>query len=227
MNIERRISKDASMLLLFCVGAIFSLSSCSEQSGTVETRPSPTPAEAKMEGQSGNWKVKVGSISKVPKEPLQYDPMVDPVRPNEGPVNKYDTLRVGVVIEYTGPAGDIQSPAASLINDKGEKFEGLKVAFHPAPDDVISMKNVPPEKVSEVIESPEYKNRQSEIGEILNWIDPDTRDYKKKPRALKSGEKLDLSYSFKDPKEYSNLKLVFNDVPPIPLKAPSEEKERK
>jgi hypothetical protein len=70
------------------------------------------------------------------------------------------------------------------------------------------------------MESPEYKKRQDEIGEILQWIDPDSKGYKKKPRSLRSGEKLDLSYSFKDPKEYSNLKLIFNDVPPIPLKAP-------
>lgn len=196
------------------------LTACSKQPGGTVSEPVSTTAP-KMEGQSANWKITVGSIRKVSKQPLEYDPLVDPVRPIEGPANKYDTLEVGILVEYIGPAAEIPSPAAKLTDDKGQTFEGVKVVFHPAPDDIFSMKNVPSDKISEVMESAEYKKRQAEIQEILGWIDPDSKEYKKRLRATKTGEKLDVSYSFKDPREYTNLKLSFEDVPPITLKPPS------
>jgi hypothetical protein len=221
MKIEKHFCMNRRALLLSCLSAIFALSSCSKQPQTTVTQMS-TPTPQVMEAQSANWKVTVASIRKVPKQPLEYNPIVDPVRPGAGPENKYDTLEVNVIIEYLGPASDVKSPAASLINDKGQKFEGLKAAFHPSPDDILALKNVPSDKISEVSQSAEYKKRAKEIDEILDWIDPDSKGYKKKPRALKTGEKLDLGYSFKDPKEYSNLRLSFEDVPPVTLKAPKD-----
>ncbi len=219
MKKEKRANFYASLLFLFCISAMFLLSSCSKQSGKVEIQSTPTPAKAKMEGQSANWKVTVKSIEKVPKPPEDALTKLNPYM-------QHDTLQINLDVEYTGPAGDVQSPEVSLIDGKGQKIESLKAAFLPMPDDIVSMRNVPLDKVDEIMDSPEYKKRTSEIGELMGWIDPSLPDYKKKPRTLKSGEKFSLSYSFQDPKEYANLKLVFNDVPPILLKAPQDEKPK-
>lgn len=173
------------MVSLLFIVAIFSLSSCSRKAGTDGSQP--PPAEVKFEEQSGNWKLKLKYIKKVPKPP-------EDMLTKKNPVRQHDSLKVSIDIEYTGQAGDIQSPTVGLVDNQGRRAEALSAEIGPMPG-----------KPSLV---------------VLAWINPADVDYKKKPLSLKSGEKLFVSYYFQDPKEYANLKLVFNDVPPLPLNVP-------
>lgn len=197
--------KNISCLLL-CLCATFSLTSCSKQSEPVVNQQAPTSTpEPKMEGQSANWKVTVRSIRKVPKREHFAGEIARPTQ-------KHDTVGVEVDIEYKGTEGDVQSPAIALIDGQGQKLEGLEASLvlnrNPSAEEALS---------------PEY---QKGMGELIGWISPHHSDYRKKPRALKTGEKFSAHYYFKDPKEYENLKFAFEDVTLIALPPPKDKKER-
>jgi hypothetical protein len=110
--------------------------------------------------------------------------------------------------EYTGAPGDIESPTVSLVDGTGHKFECLKYGLSAAPGET----NVPH------LTDPDFREKQKDVNERLNWVDPIPRSFQKKPRSLKSGERFYVVYSFEDPKDDENLKLRFNDADPLPLK---------
>lgn len=193
----RKLNLSAATILLSCISTILLLTSCSKQ-------PSQS---AKMEGQSVNWRVTVNAIKKVPKQ--ASGPMINPATRSEGPENRYDTLQVTVNVEYIGAAGNVQSPSVSLINGKGQSTEAAKAVLTDGPGYKFPRSG-----------EPGYDEQIKAVTETLYWIDPESRDYQKKPRALKGGEKFLAIYTFADPKEYTNLNFAFNDVPPILLGVP-------
>jgi hypothetical protein len=201
MRSERSVNLYAATIFLVFMGSAFPPPARPGPSTTVEIRPAPPPAsareepqDAKTEAQSGSWKVTVGAIKKVPKQPLEPEM-------EELPENKFDTLDVRLEVSYTGAGGNVQAPAVSIVDAKGHKFESVSASL------------VIPEGVS-VDES------DPELHKILSWISHVEPADKKNTHALKGGERFTLIYSFQDPKDYENLKLVFNDVPPITLKVP-------
>lgn len=206
--------------------ALVALSSCSQRQPTVQNQPTPTPspAAAKMEASSGNWKVTVTSVDKIPKQPVDVFESQD-----QGPENKFDTLQLTVDVEYTGPAGNIQSPATSLVDGNGKKVEALKAAVE-TPGAIYMASSGPGYTSTKTLftgdggSTPDAAAEKA-AKEVLYWIDPGNSAYKKKARALKGEEKFSAIYYFQDPKEYANLKFMFEDVPAIPLNAPREEKQ--
>lgn len=194
MKIERFAIQHAFVLLLFCLGAMFSLSSCSKQS----TNANQESQGAKVEGRSGNWKVTVLSLRKVPKHP-------DPDRrnyPSAG--SQYDLLEVACDAEFLGQGGKIPTPQAVLIDNRGQESKSVNLSRE-LPDRISRME--------------EGRAKEDEISRFMICLTD--------PCPLTTGEKLSLTYSFIDPKEYTNLRLAFADVPPIPLEVPQDEKGQK
>ncbi|HKO59597.1 MAG TPA: hypothetical protein VJV03_00425, partial [Pyrinomonadaceae bacterium] len=85
--------KSQVLLALTCAVLFSSCSKTAESPANVASTPTP---EAKMEGQSANWKLTVVSVDHVP----QQDSFM-PGSP-EGPENRYDTLQLTVEATYTG-----------------------------------------------------------------------------------------------------------------------------
>ena len=138
----------------------------------------------------------------------------DPVRGSQGGNEfKYDTLDVTLDATYIGTSGEIESPVVFLVNDKGGKFETVTI--------VISRTS----PAGDMTAAPNFDDPAMKMSfELLYWF---LHHSKEKTRALKSGEKFTLTYTFSDPKNYANLNLVFGDVPPFPLEVPSDEKGTK
>jgi hypothetical protein len=170
-----------------------------------------------MEGQSANWKLTVVSVDHVPKQ----DPLMPGGPEIEGPENRYDTLQLTVEATYTGSAADVQSPSAHLIDNTGRNLQAEKASLL-RPGAIYSISSGPGVTSLQTIFTgeqgapsvDELQNEQTtkEVKELLQWLDPQSL---KTPRALKGGEKFQVLYYFQDPKDYTNLKFAFNDVPPI------------
>lgn len=215
------------LLTLACAVLFSSCAKTPESSTNVAATPTP---ELKMEGQSPNWKVVVVSVDQVPKQ----DPMFDPtgVPDQGGPDTKYDTLQLTVDLSYSGAAQDVQSPTAALIDSTGRRVEAVKTAletlgmihtisFGPG---YSSLRTLFTGEAAPTPNEAEKEQEEKRVKELLQWLDPEsTATYNKKPRALKAGEQFKVIYFFQDPKDYSNLKLAFNDVPPIALRPPKVE----
>lgn len=199
--------KNRVALFTALLSVMFSLS-CARQSGTSSTPQAPAAATPpKMEAQSANWKIRVSDVKRVAKEPLRYDPVLDPIKPNEGPENKFDTVRAWLDIEYLGQSGELPPPAIQLIDGSGKNIAALKAAVNAGPGFEI------PEPTE-----PDYDKRFKAIQEVLYWVNPDDKD--NKPRLFKAGDKIYVEYYFRDPNDDSELRLVFNDVSPISLGRP-------
>ena len=194
MKNKKRVALSTFLTFLFFLCAMFSLSSCSRKSGN-------TMANVKMEGQSGNWKVVVAAIKKTTTQPPALDP-------TQIPGKEYDVLEVTLDIEYRGPSAEVPSPLPTLVDDKGKTFKRVLVSIRlPNGSEIKGM------------DSPKAK----ELYAVMAWLSPISNDVPK-PRMVKTGEKFSATISFEDPTQYTNLKLTFGDVPPIPLKVPQDEK---
>ena len=204
------------------------LSSCSKQTTPVANQPSATP-EPKMEGQSANWKLTVLSVDKVPRQARDMFSTTS----DEGPEHRFDTLQLTVDLTYTGAAGNVQSPAAALMDSKDQRIAALKAAID-TPGAIYMMIYGPGYSALRTIitdmnrptpEAAEKEKTDKAMKELLAWVDPQVEANKTRTRALSAGEKLTLIYYFQDPNEYTNLRLAFADVPPITLHVKRDEKQ--
>jgi hypothetical protein len=178
---------------------LFSLGAMFSLSSCSKKPGNTMAASVKMEGQSANWKVVVAALKKTATQP----PAFGPTQPGK----KYDVLEVTLDIEYRGPNAEVSSPAPTLFDDKGTTFKCVLVSIEL------------PKGSEKDFDSPEVK----ELNAVMAWLSPVSNDVPKR-RLVKTGEKFSATISFEDPKQYTNLKLTFADVPPIPLKVPADEK---
>jgi hypothetical protein len=114
MRTEKRVSDQVSVVFLLCISALFLLSSCSKQSGNDKQEPQ----SLKVDGQSGNWKVTLGSIKKTPKQPTDRRPEA-----------QYDLLDIELDLEFVGPSGNVPAPNVALIDNKGQKSQAIVLAL--------------------------------------------------------------------------------------------------
>lgn len=195
MKNKKRVALSTFLTFLFSLGAMFSLSSCAKKPGNTMA------ASVKMEGQSANWKVVVAALKKTATQPPALDP-------TQIPGKEYDVLEVTLDIEYRGPSAEVPSPLPTLVDDKGKTFKRVLVSIRlPNGSEIKGM------------DSPKAK----ELYAVMAWLSPISNDVPKR-RLVKTGEKFSATISFEDPKQYTNLKLTFADVPPIPLKVPADDK---
>ena len=216
----KKYSTNPALGLLVVLSAL-ALSACSKPSAPVATQPMATP-EPKMEGQSANWKVKVQSVDRVPRQ----EPDMFSGSASQGPENRFDTLQLTVELTYSGSAGNVQSPAAALIDRKEQRIAALKAAVE-TPGAIYMMTYGPGYSALTTSftdlnrptpEASEKEKTDKAMKALLAWIDPQVEANKTRSRALSAGEKLTLIYYFQDPNEYTNLRLAFADVPPIVLR---------
>lgn len=152
---------------------------------------------SKMEGQSATWKLTDVSVKRLPKKP-------DVDRRNYPSANSQaDLLEVAFTAELLGAGGKIAIPNAVLLDGKGQKHESVQLS------------RGLPEQISNM---PEGHPKDEDIQRFMMCLSPELEG--REPCPIATGEKLSLSSSFVDPKDYAGLKFSFADVPPIALKAP-------
>jgi len=140
---------------------------------------------------SANWQVTIVSAA------TYIEARVSPYNPNqylEPPVYKTDCYNLALELSfvYLGPPGDIVAPSISAVNEKGERFRVL----------------------GNISTSSSVKG--------LEWLITLARD-KPDKRALKGGENFGadapITFYIGDiPLSSTDIKVIFADVPPIPVK---------
>jgi hypothetical protein len=165
--------------------------------GTMTTFTACARQPAKMEAQSSTWKVSVQSVVKLPQKP-------DKDRRSYPSANsQFDLIEVAFTAELLGAGGKIAMPNAVLVDGKGQTYK------------TVQFSREFPERISNM---PEGHEKDEEMQRFMICLSPELVG--KEPCPIATGEKLSLTSSFIDPKDYTNLKLSFGDVPPITLKAP-------
>lgn len=169
--------------------------------GAILSLASCATRDTKMEAQSSTWKVTVLSVKKIAKQP-------DKDRRNyPSPRSQSDLLEVAFTAELLGPGGKVPIPKAVLVDARDQKHE--RVEFSRAfPDSINNM--------------PEGSAKSEAMQRFMVCLSPE--DDGREPCPISTGEKLSLTSSFIDPKDYARLKLSFGDVPPIALKITEENK---
>ena len=155
------------------------------------SQPQQKAAGAVATAKNANWQVTIVSAAKYTQA------RINPYIPNqylEPPGYKKDcyNLALELSFEYLGPPGDIVAPSVSAVNEKGEKFPAMG----------------------------HINTSSSSKG--LEWLITLARDNPDK-RALKGGEKFGddapITFYIADiPLTSTDIKVVFADVPPIPVK---------
>lgn len=166
-----------------------------ETTAKIDT-PLGNPGGSEATAKSNNWKVTIVAASKYteprvnPNNPAEY---LDPPVYGEGNQNLVLELR----FEYVGPAGDVDAPALSVSNEKGETFKAIGN---------IQMSG---DELSEF--------------NAAGWLLSSTRPEPPQKHRLKGGEKFGaktpITYYIADiPSASTDLKVLFADIPPIPIK---------
>lgn len=147
---------------------------------------------APVAGKSANWQVTVVKAAMYTKARISP---YDPNQYQEPPVYKKDSYNLALELSfvYVGPPGEIAAPSLSAINENGEKFHALG-------------------------------NLQTSSSHLdgFEWLITLARSEPDK-RALKGGEKFGddspITFYIADiPLASKEIKILFADVPPIPVK---------
>lgn len=151
----------------------------------------PKKAAMVATGKSANWKVTIV------KAQMYTKPRISPYNPNqylEPPVYKKDcyNLALDLSFVYVGPPADVVAPSISVVDEKGETFH----------------------TVGNLSTSSNCKG--------LEWLIT-LASHPPGKRALKGGEEFGTDspitfYVVDIPLSSTNIKVVFADVPPIPVK---------
>ena len=142
---------------------------------------------------SANWEVTIVTAA------MYTQPRVNPYAPGqylEPPVYKKDGFNLALELRFTylGPPGEIPAPRISAVNEKGEEFHAMGNISTTSEGDL----------------------------DALGWLVSLARNEPDK-RALKAGEKFGAKqpvtfYIGDIPLTSSEIKIVFADIPPIPVK---------
>ena len=113
-----------------------------------------------------------------------------------------DLLEVAFTAEFLGPSGKPAIPRAVIIEGDGRKQGSVEFSreFPPA-----------------IEQMPEGDAKNEAMQKFMSCLYTEPG---KEPCPLTTGEKLLCTSSFIAPKDYTNLKFSFGDVPPIPVNPP-------
>ena len=165
---------------------------------SASNEPTPTRVAPLASGKSQNWDVAILNAVRSHRENDSINPMATKVEP-------YDWIELDMEVEYLGPTGKVPAPNVFIDNSSRRvKIEHANMEY----EGKGNISNL--------------DDAQAEF-DLLAWL----QNLKNPPpRSVVTGAKFRFSYGFTDPKA-DNLKLVFADVPPVPLPKPKEQEPGK